>query len=279
MRASFRSIACDGMRRSGSAWPRKRKELGKVEPHTAEIDGLPVRWLQAPCPDPPILWLHGVPDSAELWTPFLARAGGIAVDLPGFGASGKPADWPYSVTGYERFLRAFLDHLGVDTVRLVAHDWGVVGLTLGPRVQRLVAADIVPFLPGHRWHWVARIWRTPVAGEVLMGLTSGMTLRRVGGLHPEHVAAVLRYFDHGTQRAILKLYRSSSREALAALPGVRAPALVLWGERDRYLSASWATRLAEALGGEIETVPGAGHWPWLDRPEVVDRVAAFVRGD
>jgi pimeloyl-ACP methyl ester carboxylesterase len=25
-------------------------------------------------------------------------------------------------------------------------------------------------------------------------------------------------------------------------------------------------------------VPGAGHWPWYDRPDVVERVAAFLTG-
>ncbi|MGH2947927.1 MAG: alpha/beta fold hydrolase [Solirubrobacteraceae bacterium] len=250
--------------------------------HTIDIDGLPVRYLRAPCDDPPILWVHGVPDSADLWAPFLERAGGIAVDLPGFGASGKPAEWPYGVAGYERFLRDFLDHLGVDRVRLVAHDWGAVALTLGPRIERLAAIDVVPFLPGHRWHAVARAWRMRAVGELAMGFTSRMSLRRLGGLAPEHADAVLRHFDHGTQRAILKLYRSTSSEQLGglapALEAVRAPALVLWGERDRYLDPAWAPRIAAALGGEAtaEIVPGAGHWPWLDTAKTGEILQDFL---
>jgi pimeloyl-ACP methyl ester carboxylesterase len=253
-----------------------------VESRSADIDGLPVRWLHMPCDDPPILWLHGVPDSAELWTPFLDRAGGIAVDLPGFGESGKPAEWPYSIAGYERFLSAFIDHVGAERVRVVGHDWGALGVLLGGRVARLVLIDAVPFLPGVRSNWVARTWRTPVAGELAMGATTGFLLRRLGRLRRDHAAAVMRHFDHGTQRAILKLYRSASAAELAArapaLAAVSAPALVLWGQRDRYLAPSWAPRIAAALGGEAvsEVVPGAGHWPWLDRPEVVDRVCEFV---
>jgi pimeloyl-ACP methyl ester carboxylesterase len=242
-----------------------------------DIDGLPVSWLRAPCDDPPVLYVHGVPDSAELWTPFLRLTGGVAVDLPGFGASGKPALWDYSLDGYKRFLPAFLDSLGIERVRLVAHDWGAVALTLADRIERLAAIDMVPLLPGHRWHRVARAWRTPVLGELTMGFTGHTLLRRVGGLSAAHADEVLRHFDHGTQRAILKLYRAE-RAVTAPLDAVTAPALVVWGERDRYLDRAWAHRVADALGGpaEVEIVPEAGHWPWLDRPDVVQMVAQFL---
>ena len=192
------------------------------------MDGTLVSWLRAPCDGTPVLYVHGVPDSAALWTPFLERTGGIAVDLPGFGESGKPAEWPYSLTGYAAFLPAFLDHLGIERVRLVVHDWGAVALTLGERIERLVALDVLPMLPGHRWHWVARAWRTPVVGELGMGFTGRTLLRRLGGLSPEHVQQVLQHFDHGTQRAILKLYRSASVN-LVDLDAVEAPALVALG--------------------------------------------------
>jgi pimeloyl-ACP methyl ester carboxylesterase len=247
-----------------------------VERHTATIDGTLVSWLSAPGPE--ILYVHGVPDSAVMWTPFLERTGGIAIDLPGFGESGKAAGWPYSLEGYAAFLPAFLDHLGIDRVRLVAHDWGAVALTLGSRIERLVAIDVLPLLPRHRWPWIARVWRTPVLGELAMGFTNRLLLRRLGGLGADHADEVLRHFDHGTQRAILKLYRSA-RENVAALEAITAPALVLWGARDRYLGTEWAGRIAAELGGETtaEIFPEAGHWPWLDRPEILQIVQDFVQ--
>jgi pimeloyl-ACP methyl ester carboxylesterase len=243
----------------------------------AEIDGLPVSWLREPGDDPPVLYVHGVPDSAELWTPFLRLTGGIAVDLPGFGESGKPAQWPYSLDGYARFLPAFLDTLGLERVRLVAHDWGAVALTLADRIERLVAIDVLPLLPGHRWHGIARAWRTPVLGELAMGFTGRTLLRRLGSMSDAHADDVLRHFDHGTQRAILKLFRAQPT-VTARLDAVTAPALVLWGERDRFVDPMWAERVAGALGGpaEVEIVPGAGHWPWLDRPDVLQTVAQFL---
>lgn len=55
------------------------------------------------------------------------------------------------------------------------------------------------------------------------------------------------------------------------------PALVLWGTEDPYLGVEHGRAYAERLpGAELELVEGAGHWPWIDRPELVDRVADFL---
>ena len=254
-----------------------------IETHEDELDGLPVVWRTAPRAGVPVLWIHGVPDSSELWTPFLARAGGVAPDLPGFGRTAKRGDLDYSIGGYAEWLERFCEHAGLERVRLVMHDWGAVGLAFAQRaperIDRIVAINTVPFLPGYRWHPIARAWRTPLLGEVAMGLAIGPVVRRV--LPAGRAGPVLAHFDPGTQRAILKLYRSSPPAVLAAagsrLGELTAPALVLHGARDRYIPARFADGLAAVLGdGRAEHVEGAGHWPWLDRPELIARVAGFL---
>lgn len=255
-----------------------------IEIHHAELDGLPVVWRSAG--DAPILYLHGVPDAGELWTPFLERSGGVAPDLPGFGATAKRGDLDYSIAGYADWLERFCALAELDRVTLVMHDWGAVGLAFAQRaparIERLVAIDVVPFLPGYRWHPLARVWRAPVAGEIAMGMAIKPVVRRL--LPAGRAEPVLAAFDPGTQRAILKLYRASPPDVLAAagahLRTIGAPALVLHGAGDRYIPARFADGLAAALGdGIVEHVAGAGHWPWLDRPELVDRVAAFLAKD
>ena len=256
-----------------------------IELHEDELDGLPVAWRSAPATGTPTLWIHGVPDHSELWTPFLERAGGVAPDLPGFGRSAKRGDLDYSIAGYAAWLERFREHAGLDRVRLAMHDWGSVGLAFAQqapeRIERIVAIDTIPLLPGYRWHAFARVWRTPVAGEVAMGLAVAPVVRRL--LPAGRAEPVLACFDPGTQRAILRLYRSSPPAVLAAagrgLGTIAAPALVLHGARDRDIPARFADGLAAALGdGRAEHVEGAGHWPWLDRPELVERVAAFLEG-
>jgi pimeloyl-ACP methyl ester carboxylesterase len=209
----------------------------------------------------------------------------VAPDLPGFGRSAKPGDFDYSIPGYDRFLEVFCDAAGIDRISLVVHDWGAVGLLWAQRfperVERLVIVDAVPLLPGFRWHAVARAWRTRGVGEFLIGATTRRALRRV---MPRPLAdAAWPHFDQGTQRAILRLYRTSPEERLAAagadLGQIGCPALVLWGEEDPFVPPRFADAYAATLGdAHAERIAGAGHWPWAGRPEVVDRVAQFLDG-
>jgi pimeloyl-ACP methyl ester carboxylesterase len=254
----------------------------EIAEQTAEIAGLGVHIRRAGTA--PILYLHGVPTHSWDWIPFLERFGGMAPDLPGFGRSAKPAEFDYSIQGYDRFLESFVDQLGLERFTLVMHDWGAVGLALAQRfperIERMLIFPIVPFVSGYHWHRIARAWRTPVLGELLMGFTTRRGLRR--DLPPAIADAAWEHFDHGTQRAILKLYRASPPEVLAAagerLGDIRAPALILWSTDEPYLPAEFAERHANALGGEtaVELVDG-GHWPWHGRPELVERAGEFLR--
>jgi len=275
--------------------------VSEVSENTGEIDGLPIFWRSAPAPagDPGssvALYLHGVPTSSDDWPAFLAHTGGLAPDLPGFGRSGKPGSLSYTIEEYDRFIERFLQDRGVERVRLVVHDWGAVGLVfaqrLPERVERVVIVNAVPLLPGYRWHRTARLWRTPGVGELVMGTTNRFTLRLLSresnatpGPMPEAwLDSVLDHFDQGTQRAILRLYRSSPPEVLAArgqqLGRLQMPALVAWGMKDPYIPGRFGREYAHALAhAELLELPDAGHWPWLDRPDLVDRVVDFLSAE
>lgn len=268
--------------------------MAPVIEHTGEIDSLPVFWRSAGSDPAPVLYLHGVPTNADDWQGFLVRTGGLAVDLPGFGRSGKPGHFDYSIAGYADFLERFLDLVEAAQVRLVMHDWGAVGLAFAQRhperIQRLVLIDAVPLLAGYRWHRIARLWRTPVLGELAMGSTTRPVLRWIsreanatpGPLPDTWLDSVLDHFDQGTQRAILRLYRSAPPEVLERcgdrLSTLSMPALVVWGERDPYVPVRFAQEYARVLpDARVRTLSDAGHWPWIDHPELVAEIALFLQ--
>ena len=75
----------------------------------------------------PILFVHGVPTSSYIWryvfSLFKPKARLIAVDMIGFGDSGKP-DIPYSAIDHLNYLTAFIESLALKNVTLVLHAWG-----------------------------------------------------------------------------------------------------------------------------------------------------------
>ena len=231
----------------------------------------------------PILWMHGSPTSSDDWIPFLERLGGIAPDLPGYGRSSKRGDGDFTLGGFGRFPGLLLDALGIDRVRLVVHDWGGAALTWAAanpeRIERLVVIDAVPLLPGYRWHRWARIWRTRFAGEMSAGFMTPFVLRRA--LPGAIGASAADHFDVGTQRAMLRLYRSAPPEYLADagrdLAALRdVPSAVIWGGDDPYLPTEFAHRYGEVLDAEVTILDGLGHWPWAEDPAAFETIVAAV---
>jgi len=69
---------------------------------------------------------------------------------------------------------------------------------------------------------------------------------------------------------------AASGTRLGTLTG---PAMVVWGMQDPYLPARFGRAYAQALrGAELVELPDAGHWPWLDRGDVIDIVVSFLGG-
>jgi pimeloyl-ACP methyl ester carboxylesterase len=259
-----------------------------------ELDDQPVFLRRAGNDPVPTVFLHALGTSSFDWLAPLAIGGGIAADLPGFGRSGKRGDLDYSLAGHVRFLGRLLDALDLDRVRLCGHDWGAAvclawAAAQPTRVQRLVVVDAVPLLGGFRWGGPARFARMPLVGPVAVGAASRPILKRVsrrasatpGPMPAAFLESVSEGFDLGTERATRLLLRHAHPDVLARagekLGAIGAPALVVWGEHDPWIPARFGQGLAAALGdATLELVPGAGHWPWIDQPEVGARIVEFL---
>ena len=56
-----------------------------------------------------------------------------------------------------------------------------------------------------------------------------------------------------------------------------APTLVIWGEQDPYIPTKFGALYSETLpNARLELLPDAGHWPWIDRPDVIDMTASVL---
>jgi pimeloyl-ACP methyl ester carboxylesterase len=280
--------ACGGQAREDTA------RVTEISSHTIELDEQPVHLLRAGDDGVPILYLHGVPTSADDWLPFLRAAGGIAVDLPGFGRSGKRGDGDFTADGWARWIPRLLDALDVERVCLCAHDWGAAGLVWAAReparVARVAVLNGAPLVGGLPLARVERALALPGVGEMAVGLATPRVLGRIlrrgmaEGAAPDRAwfADVGARFDQGTQRAVLRLLRAATPEAREAagreLRGLDVPALVVHGGRDPWRPPRVGDAYAAVLpASELRATRQAGHWPWLEDPALVGRVVEFLR--
>jgi haloalkane dehalogenase len=242
------------------------------------------------------LCVHGYPESSYMWRtvlPALAAKGwrALAPDLPGYGDSepDRPATWERHVDALQRFVQA----LQLGPVALVAHDWGVmIGLRWACDHPGAASALVISdggFFADRRWHDLANVMRTPQEGEKLIaaytrdGFVAGMRALS-GGITDDALDEYWKAFaDEPRRLSHLELYRSGDFDKLTPYEGRVAaldlPALVLWGQDDRFAGVKMAQRFHQELtGSELTVLEGAGHFVWDDQPErCADTLVDFLQ--
>jgi len=248
-----------------------------------------------------VLLVHGVGGWAENWAevmPLLAADGRrvVAFDLPGFGASERPADPSYfgQPSFYAMIVDAVRARLGLDRPHLIGHSLGggiafVSAVSHPDRYRSLTLAapgglgsDIALFLrlmslPG-AWLLAGRGDRRKNARRIVR--TCFVDPARV----PPHLLREAERYA-GTYRESLRVMR-----AVATIRGLRpavrrrwiersreygGPALVVWGRGDIVVPADHAAALSSVLPqAALELIDGAGHLVMAERPE---EFAAVVR--
>jgi pimeloyl-ACP methyl ester carboxylesterase len=237
-----------------------------------------------------VVFVHGNPGSGEDWRELMQAASPvarvIALDMPGFGQADKPANYPYSVEGGTAFLTEALKQLGVVRAHLVLHDfggpWGLMWAAMNPLGVASLTLINTGVLKGYRWHYMARIWRTPIIGELQQLLTNEAGFRWAiqhgcpKGLPLAFTRRMYQDMDWGTKRAILKLYRATgdldgrSRMLEKLLLPIKPPTLVIWGAADPYLPVRYAHQQQETFpGAQVVVLPESGHFPFADDPQGV----------
>jgi pimeloyl-ACP methyl ester carboxylesterase len=263
---------------------------------TVEIGGAPIHvaeWGSGP----PVLLVHGNPDSSLMWegmAPRLAhRVHCIAPDLPGFGRSEVPEGFVPSLEGMAEFIEAFRCAAGVgEPLDAVGHDFGGAFVLAWAwrhtdKVRRLVLINTV-FFGDYRWHFWARMWRTPLLGELSMALvTRGLFARELNRgsgtpLDSAHISRTWALMTPHMRKMVLRLYRAVDPRRLSSwereLPGLmtRMATLVVWGDLDPYIPSRFAERFGAA---EVVHLPRTGHWPPVEEPEETARhILRFLGG-
>src|SRR6202142_1068640 len=265
-----------------------------IERSTIELHGQRYTYRAAGS-GPLVVLLHGIAGSSATWERVIPRLSShyrvIAPDLLGHGESPKPRG-DYSLGAYANLIRDLLNALGEERGTIVGHSLGggvamQFAYQYPERCERLVLISSGGL--GREVHAILRAAVLPGAEVVLPWLsvaatrsigTMVKTFGRFGFRESADLAETWRSFvsleDPQARRAFLHTVRGiidlggqrvNATDKLHVTAGL--PTLIVWGEQDPLIPVDHAYRVHEHIpGSRLEIFPGAGHYPYLDDPEL-----------
>ena len=295
-----------------------RRRGGYFSWHPAARDALPVDVFHVEVGDPgaPVLLLvHGWPTSSIDWFDVAgllsARFRVCALDFPGYGFSGKPQGWGYSLTRDAELIEFYLaEVLGAGAAVIVAHDRGdSVALVHAARcaegqpaarIEHLVLSNGNIFLPLSNLTNAQRQILHPDSGpQIAAALPAPVLAQALGAATftpPREpgdpvVEALTATFAHDDGIKVLPetiqylAERSQDEQAwLTALADARFPVSVIWGLSDtvsppRVASYVWDRYLMLKPGANrLYFIPDASHYLQADRPDAFVQVLLHALG-
>jgi len=232
----------------------------------------------------PVVLLHGWGVSSQSLTGLAATlADGfrvLTVDLPGFGWSqAPPAAW--GTLDYAGHVERLMLETGLQRAAVLGHSFGGrVALRLaaaGPdRVSRLVLVASAGIRPPRGGGYYARVAAVKLTRWFFTLPGWGATGRRIHSAVSERFGS-RDYRTAGSMRPTL--VRVVNEDLAGILPGIRMPALIVWGDQDQEVPRSAMEAMAAGLpDARLVVFEGAGHFPFLDQPERFTRtVTEFLQ--
>ncbi|MCB9298679.1 MAG: alpha/beta fold hydrolase [Lewinellaceae bacterium] len=250
-----------------------------VRHHYIEAAGIRTSFLEAGA-GPALVLLHGAGGGAVTWykviAPLARHHRVIAFDRPGYGESEKPSA-PYDKPFNTNWLRHATERLGLQRFSLVGNsEGGSAGIHYSlnhpEQLEKLVLVGSAGL--GDNWNKAIilkmalyKLFPSPIWGELL----GRNVMQNPDDAHPawhDYSIDVLkskggrRAFFQGRGRAVIT-YTDEELQAVAT------PTLLIWGEDEAFFPVSHGERAAQLIpGARLEVIPGAGHLPFMEKPEV-----------
>jgi pimeloyl-ACP methyl ester carboxylesterase len=274
------------------------------------VNGLRLHFVEAGT-GPLVILLHGFPEFWYSWrrqVPALASAGFrvLAPDLRGYNESAKPEGVrAYRMDLLVKDVVGLIEWAGTSRAILIGHDWGgIIAWHVAMRHPEAIAKLVILNAPHpaaflrelrtlDQWLRSAYVvlFQIPWVSERILRAEDFRFLERLFRRRPSNpdafTAEDIQHYKNalgrpGALTAALNYYRAAlrfpSRSVQTRCP-IQAPTLVIWGERDPYLSARLCTGLETLVADlRVELLPEASHWVQNDAAERVNGLlSAFLK--
>ena len=250
---------------------------------TVEIDGLTVNYEvhepAAPGEETVVFVLHGWGANVKVYQSIAAVTSAkyrtVLFDFPGFGGSTEPPE-PWDVSDFTRFAIKFINSFGAKRVILIGHSFGgrvIIKMTTEHRdlmqfeVEKIVLTDAAGIKPKRSFRSKCRTRFYKIAKRCV-------TLPPVKKLYPDALNALQKKFgsaDYAAASPVMRacLVKAVNEDLSALLPQIKAPTLLVWGDKDTATPLSDGQRMEREIpDAGLVTLEGAGHFSFLDQPYV-----------
>jgi pimeloyl-ACP methyl ester carboxylesterase len=265
-----------------------------IQRQPIEVSGISIdtsfvtRSPQSPCPDAPILLLHGFDSSLFEFRRLLPRLGETrrtwAMDLLGFGFTDRVAAPVFTPETIKAHLYAFWQTcIGEPMVLVGASMGGAVAidfaLSYPDAVKQLVLLDAAGFAKG------------PVLAKFLIEPLGGFATSFLRQPKVRRAVSEKAYFDSqfvtadaelcasfhlampDWSRALIAFTKSGGYGFLGdRIAEITVPTQVIWGRQDQILGTKDATRFEKTIAhGKLTWIENCGHVPHLEKPDETAR--------
>jgi len=241
----------------------------------------------------PLLCIHGLGGSSNIWTPVLPAFDGFQVirfDLPGSARSAL-GQTPLSIEGYVRTVEQVLESLGVDKVHVVAHSMGTIVAAhfAAKHPQRINSLALFgPLLappdagrPGIEARAkLASEGGEPALQDIADAIVGGAIAQQTRDQQPAVVALVRESIMRQSPEGYGQSCGALAKAQPAAVEHIKAPVLLVTGDQDGVAPVvnvkAFAQRLANA---RVVVLEACGHWTTYEKPQACTaELQAFYRG-
>jgi pimeloyl-ACP methyl ester carboxylesterase len=246
----------------------------------------------------PVICLHGLGGTKASFLPTAAALGEdyrvIAMDLPGFGESGKPLRAAYDAPFFAESVIGLLDELEIERAHLVGNSMGgrvaiEVGLLHPERVNRLaMLSPALAWLRDRRWRWLLqaplpklgliqpapRMITEPIVRNLVPGGSEGWSAAGVDEFLRSYLSPRGRVAFYEAARNIY-LDEPRGEEGLwTRMKELEADSLFVWGKKDQLVPIAFMKHVEEVLPRASHLELNCGHVPQLEAPR---RTHAAIR--
>jgi pimeloyl-ACP methyl ester carboxylesterase len=235
-----------------------------------DINGIEVRYKTTGAGSD-VLLLHGWGCDHTIWAGVQAHLEGrfrvTAIDLPGFGDSTEPPR-AWSVEDFTANVEELVARLGLQEPIVFGHSHGGrVALLYASRnvVPKMVLVDAAGVKPRRSLKYYAKVWSFKAMkrlAPIVFGKARAEAMieqRRNAAGSPDYRAA------SSVMRATLS--RVVNEDLRAVMPLIKAPTLLVWGERDTATPVKDARKMEQLIpDAGLVVFAGAGHFSFLEQP-------------